>query len=139
MRDENESNALFGILKRSARSPIKAYCFLSEAVRYTVQTRHATAESTGKRHVSGSELVRGTLEFALMEYGFLAPDVFKYWRFRTGRDIGNAVYAMIDAGLLSAAPEDKIEDFNGFDDLPGALHAILRETGAEPALEGSVQ
>lgn len=139
MNDEKESEALLGILKNSARSPLAAYRFVPAAVQYTVQTRRADPENTAKRHVSGAELVHGILEFAVMNYGFLAPDVFEYWRFRSGRDIGNAVYAMINAGLLSAAPEDRIEDFEGFDDLPGALRSILQEAGLGPEQKGFEQ
>lgn len=123
--DKNEEKALYAIVSRDPVYPVAAYKFVSAGVQYTVHS-HERAEKRGvERHVTGQELLRGILEFAALQYGFLAPDVLEFWNFRTGRDIGNTVYAMIGAGILSAGPNDRLEDFDGIDDLVGAMNRIL--------------
>ncbi len=121
--DDNEKKALLNMLRKDCTYPMEACCFVADGVHYTVHSLQAA------RHVTGQELLRGILEFAVVKFGFLAPDVFAYWNFRTGRDIGNTVYAMIRAKILSASPEDKPEDFDGMDDLDAALKAILARSG----------
>lgn len=123
--DDAEREILTGIVRRDPHYTLDAYQFVAEGVQYTVHSRKR-AEKTGlARHVTGSELVHGITELAASRYGFLAADVFEYWRLKTGRDIGNIVYAMIGAGILAASPNDRIEDFDGVtDDLAGDLRAI---------------
>lgn len=123
--DKNEEKALFAIVSRDPKYPVAAYKFVSAGVQYTVHSLQKSAKNGVERHVTGQELLRGILEFAALQYGFLAPDVLEYWNFHTGRDIGNTVYAMIGAGILSASPNDRLEDFDGIDDLVGAMDRIL--------------
>ena len=135
--DKNEEKALYGIVSRDPKSPVAAYKFVSAGVQYTVHSHQRTDKQGVERHVTGQELLRGILEFAALQYGFLAPDVLEYWNFRSGRDIGNTVYAMIGAGLLSAGPNDRLEDFDGIDDLVGAMSRILmrKKMNAEKGLD----
>ncbi|MBE6407605.1 MAG: hypothetical protein J6S98_07855 [Lentisphaeria bacterium] len=135
--DKNEEKALYGIVSRDPKYPVAAYKFVSAGVQYTVHSHQRTDKQGVERHVTGQELLRGILEFAALQYGFLAPDVLEYWNFRSGRDIGNTVYAMIGAGLLSAGPNDRLEDFDGIDDLVGAMSRILmrKKMNAEKGLD----
>lgn len=123
--DKNEEKALYAIVSRDPKYPVAAYKFVSAGVQYTVHSCQRAGKQGVERHVTGQELLRGILEFAALQYGFLAPDVLEYWNFRTGRDIGNTVYAMIGAGILSAGPNDRLEDFDGIDDLVSAMNRIL--------------
>ncbi len=120
--DSSEKKALKDMLRRDCTYPYQACMFVADAVHYTVRAVKS------ERHVTGQELLRGVLEFAVMKYGFLAPEVFAYWNFRTGKDIGNTVYAMIRAKILAASPDDRPEDFDGMDDLDAALKTILKNT-----------
>lgn len=135
--DKNEEKALYGIVSRDPKYPVAAYKFVSAGVQYTVHSHQRTDKQGVERHVTGQELLRGILEFAALQYGFLAPDVLEYWNFHSGRDIGNTVYAMIGAGLLSAGPNDRLEDFDGIDDLVGAMSRILmrKKMNAEKGLD----
>ena len=135
--DKNEEKALYGIVSRDPKYPVAAYKFVSAGVQYTVHSHQRTDKQGVERHVTSQELLRGILEFAALQYGFLAPDVLEYWNFRSGRDIGNTVYAMIGAGLLSAGPNDRLEDFDGIDDLVGAMSRILmrKKMNAEKGLD----
>lgn len=125
--DLPERDALLGILKKHSRYPLAAYLFVSAGVQHTVKECERAEKKGLERHVTGAELLRGILQFAAIRFGFLAPEVFRYWKFERGRDIGNAVYAMIGAGILAASPNDRIEDFDILDDLPGGLEAIIEK------------
>lgn len=125
--DFPERSALLDILKKKSRYPLAAYLFVSAGVQYTVKACERAGKKGLERHVTGAELLRGILQFAVVRFGFLAPDVFRDWNFERGRDIGNVVYAMIGAGILAASPNDRIEDFDISDDLPGGLDSILKK------------
>ncbi len=66
-----------------------------------------------RRHVSGGELARACRELALEHYGIMARAVLENWGIASTADIGEIVYALIDAGLLIRRPEDRPEDFAG--------------------------
>jgi len=83
-----------------------AYLFVAAAVNYTVGKLKA------RRHVSGQELLAGTMEFAEKEFGAVAEQVLKEWGIFCASDVGEVVYKMIGAGLLNASPQDKQEDFD---------------------------
>ncbi|MBO5959895.1 MAG: hypothetical protein J6Q65_07205 [Lentisphaeria bacterium] len=123
--DKIEEQILQEIVKRDPKYPVAAYKFVSAGVQYTVQSLQKASKNGLERHVTGQELLRGILEFAVLQYGFLAPDVLEYWNFRTGRDIGNAVYTLIGAKILSASPNDRIEDFDVIENLIDAMQRIL--------------
>jgi len=126
---DSEKAVIDGIVSRDSHYPAQAYEFVAEGVQYTVRRMMREEKDGLERHVTGAELIRGILEFAAARFGFLAPEVFEYWRFRSGRDIGNTVYAMIGAKLLSASPNDRIEDFDGMPDLPARLRGIIETAG----------
>jgi uncharacterized repeat protein (TIGR04138 family) len=58
---------------------------------------------------------------ARREFGSLAPIVFQEWGVRRGEDVGAIVFELVEAGQLSARPEDTIEDFREWPDLTRAL------------------
>ena len=77
-----------------------------------------------RRHVSGGELAHACRDLALEQYGLLARTVLAHWGVTTTADIGEVVYALIDAGLLIRQPEDRLEDF---EDVYAFEHAFERE------------
>lgn len=70
-----------------------------------------------KRHVSGQELSKGLLNFALKQFGLMSKDVLFSWGIKKTDDIGNIVYNMISIGLMSKKPEDRLEDFYDVTDI----------------------
>jgi uncharacterized repeat protein (TIGR04138 family) len=90
----------------------EAYLFLvgalSETVRALPADRLADAD---RRHLSGRELVAGVVRFGREEFGPLAPVVFREWGVRSTEDLGVMVFQLVDAGQLSARPEDSMADF----------------------------
>lgn len=98
-------NIIQSLLADEPRYAELAYRFVADAVGFTVERLAA------HRHVSARELLEGIRDYSQKEYGVLAPDVLSQWGLHSAEDIGNVVYLMIGAGLLSASPEDDPRDF----------------------------
>lgn len=94
-----------------------AYAFVMDGLDHTVR---ALPE---RRHVSGQELLAGLCRFARDRYGMMSYDVLCSWGIRRGRDVGEIVFQLVDAGILSRRDEDTREDF----DTPLDLKQVLEE------------
>ncbi|MBT8486903.1 MAG: hypothetical protein HKO59_05500 [Phycisphaerales bacterium] len=103
--------------------PIEAYDFVREGLSYTSEQVHGDPETLPEidRHVSGQQLCLGLRDFAITQYGLLAPVVLDHWRIRRTEDFGRIVFTMIDAGLMSSTPDDTLEDFRGVFDFREAF------------------
>jgi len=100
----------------------EAYGFVVAALGHTVRELPRDRRSDPmRRHLSGQELVRGVIGLARREFGFMAPAVFHEWGVHDARDIGEIVFHLVEAGQLSARPEDRREDFEGGPELRRAL------------------
>jgi uncharacterized repeat protein (TIGR04138 family) len=72
-----------------------------------------------ERHVSGQELCEAARQYALQQYGFMAPTVLGSWGVRGTSDFGEIVFSMIEIGQMRKTRRDKRADFNdvyGFSD-----------------------
>lgn len=125
--DEKFAQAVCRIVENDKRYHASAYEFVSGAVSYTMKRMNREKNPRGSRHISGQELLDGTLAYALEQFGVLAPDVLESWGVTEGPDIGNIVYNMIRVELLSASPEDSLSDFNSLPDIPGFLRRRFEE------------
>ena len=90
---------------RDTRYKLGAYLFMLNGLEF-----HLTRLGE-KRHVNGRELSLGLLSFAQKQFGPLARSVFGYWGITATDDFGRIVYNLIDIGVMSRQPEDKLEDF----------------------------
>src|SRR5205823_11765755 len=68
-------------------------------------------EPPARRHLSGAELAWACRDFALEQFGLLAPTVLAHWGITSTEDLGRIVFTLIDVGLLARQPSDKPEDF----------------------------
>ena len=107
------------------RYAYEAYEFVCEAVSYTQEMLGRSPEEDddpdADYHVSGEELVRGACELAVLEFGMMAPVVFRQWGIRKTDDLGNIVFNLIKAERLSKSDRDGPEDFHDLFDLDKAL------------------
>jgi uncharacterized repeat protein (TIGR04138 family) len=121
-------DAVDHILEAGATYRREAYPFvvgaLGTAVAGLPEERRADPE---RRHLSGRELLEAVMTLARHEFGPLAGTVFREWGVTCGEDVGHIVFQLVEAGQLSARPEDTLADFTAVHDLPAAL-----EAGAEP-------
>lgn len=100
-----------------ARYAPEAYAFVMEALDFTVRSLPA------RRHVSGPELVAGLCRAAGERFGMLAFAVLEKWGIRSGSDVGEIVFQLIDVGILARRDEDTREEF----DDTGSLRADLED------------
>lgn len=92
--------------ERDGRYHERAYLFVLAALEY------AQGRLPKRRHLSGAELAWACRDFAWDQFGLLAPAVLGHWGVRATEDIGRLVFGLIDVGLLSSQPSDKVEDFD---------------------------
>lgn len=118
---------------RGSRFAREAYVFVVAALGETVRALPAERlDDPERRHLSGHELTAGVIRIAREEFGPLAPMVFHEWGVESTEDIGAMVFELVEAGQLSARPEDTMADFAaGHMDLFGAL---ARPTDSAPPL-----
>ncbi len=64
-----------------------------------------------RRHVDGRELAHAVRELALDRFGVVSRLVLEYWGIRSTADLGDMVFALVDAGLLMSQPGDSRDDF----------------------------
>lgn len=90
-----------------------AYLFVLGGLQHTIELLKEP------RHVTGRELAEGCRDFALARFGVLARQVLAYWGIRTTRDLGEIVFALVNAGVLTRQDNDTVTEFEdlwSFDD-----------------------
>jgi uncharacterized repeat protein (TIGR04138 family) len=93
------------IRARGGRYHERAYLFLLGAVEF-LQSRLEV-----RRHVTAAELAWACRDFALQQYGLLAPVVLAHWGITRTEDLGRIVYTLVEVGLLVTQPGDHESDF----------------------------
>jgi uncharacterized repeat protein (TIGR04138 family) len=94
------------IRARGGRYNERAYLFLLGTIEF-LQTRLEV-----RRHVTAVELAWACRDFALQQYGLLAPVVLAHWGITRTEDLGRIVYTLVEVGLLVTQPGDHETDFN---------------------------
>jgi uncharacterized repeat protein (TIGR04138 family) len=77
-------------------------------------------------HVSGQQLLLGVRDLALHEFGLMARTVFRMWGINQTDDIGEIVFNLIEANLMSKTPQDNRHDFHAVYDMDEALERTYR-------------
>jgi uncharacterized repeat protein (TIGR04138 family) len=119
-------SGLAEVVRRDGRYAYEAYEFLFHALHHTQkllgrEPPPGRREPAAQHHVSGPELLAGMRDLALREFGRMARTVFRLWGIERTDDVGELVFNLIDAGLMSRTPDDNREDFHGVFDLDEAL------------------
>jgi uncharacterized repeat protein (TIGR04138 family) len=116
---------LLELIREDPRYAYEAYEFVCESVGYTQETLGRAPEEDDDAetdyHVSGEELLRGACELAVLEFGMMAPVVFRQWGIHKTDDFGNMVFNLIRAERLSRSDRDDIDDFHDVFDLEKVL------------------
>jgi uncharacterized repeat protein (TIGR04138 family) len=94
------------IRARGGRYHERAYLFLLGTIEF-LQSRLEV-----RRHVTATELAWACRDFALQQYGLLAPVVLAHWGITRTDDLGRIVYTLVEVGLLVTQPGDHETDFN---------------------------
>jgi len=96
---------------RDTRYGLGAYLFVLNGLEFYL------AKLGEKRHVTGQEFAAGLVEFAVKQFGPLAPLVLERWGVKATDDFGYIVYNLIGIGMMSKQPSDSIGDFFGVFDI----------------------
>lgn len=99
------------IVSRDSRYEKEAYIFLKDALEFTIK-QLKRPQNDPNSHVSAAELLDGFRQLALKEFGPMTMTVLEYWRITSSQDIGNMVYALIEAGVFGKTDSDAPEDFH---------------------------
>ncbi len=97
-------------LVQDSRYEREAYVFLREVLEVTMKRRRKAKKEEGG-HVSTTELLEDFRLHALKEFGPMALTVLSYWRVYASEDVGNIVFALVDAKFLTKTEEDTLEAF----------------------------
>jgi uncharacterized repeat protein (TIGR04138 family) len=92
---------------RDNRYQPDAFQFVREALDYRV------TRLENRRHISGRELIEGVRHLALERYVPMARSVLNHWGINVGEDVGNIVFHLVDAGVMSKTDQDSMADFTG--------------------------
>jgi uncharacterized repeat protein (TIGR04138 family) len=106
----NYDAALDGVLEIDKRYSRHAYLFVQRALHFYREKRGGGENAS---HIKGPELLIGVRELAVEEYGPMARSVLNGWGLESGEDVGEIVYNLIHAGLMSKTEEDDKDDFAG--------------------------
>lgn len=112
MQKNGFAEALDQIIDKDPRYDREAYCFLRDALDFTVKQKRKKKDESSK-HVSGPELLHGVRLYALKEFGPMVVTVLEYWGLRHCDDFGAMVFNLIEAGIFGKTETDRPEDFKG--------------------------
>jgi uncharacterized repeat protein (TIGR04138 family) len=100
---------------RNPRFDGKAYLFVLSSL-------HHVMEGLPKpRHIAGAELAEGVRSLAIRQFGPLARTVLEHWGIHSTEDVGEIVFALVEAGVLVKEEEDRLEDFRSLFDFEEAF------------------
>jgi uncharacterized repeat protein (TIGR04138 family) len=103
--------------ERHPRYHETAYLFILSAL------HHVLERLPEPRHVSGRELADGVREVAIARFGPMARTVLAHWGIEGTADVGQVVFALVDAGILLKQDEDSPRDFDALYDFEEAFEA----------------
>ena len=82
---------------------------------------HVIEQLPEPRHISGPELVAGVRDLALARFGPMARTVLEHWGVHATEDVGQIVFALVEAGILIKQDDDALKDFVGVFDFDEAF------------------
>ena len=115
MKNQQMTAKLNLILTRDKRYKLDAYEFISKSI------DHAREVGGKTGHLSGAELLAAFIDLSRRKYGNMARLVLESWGIYKASDVGDAVFNLVEAGILSKRPEDSREDF----DIPTSFIALF--------------
>src|SRR5512146_1153428 len=100
-----DEDVLDRLRERYPRYHETAYVFILSALHFVLERLDEP------RHISGRELVEGVRDLAIQRFGPMARTVLEHWGIRATADVGELVFALVEAGILIKQDEDDLADF----------------------------
>lgn len=117
---------LGSVAQDDGRYHVEGFHFIGQALAHAVKL-YRTEQATGPaRHLAARELVQGAVDLASTRYGLLGGLVLSSWGIRRAEDIGEITFSLIEHGIFSKQPEDRLEDFSGHESLASAVRGSVR-------------
>lgn len=91
--------------ERYPRYQETAYVFVLSALHHVIE------HLPEPRHITGRELAEGVRDLAINRFGPMARDVLEHWGITASADVGELVFALVEAGILIKQDEDELSDF----------------------------
>lgn len=127
MQAEDFDEKVGQMVARDPRYAKEAYKFVRE-----VLARAQKKGAPGKKiqvqqpqHVSGRELLESMRQYTLKEFGPMGRHVLAEWGIFRCEDVGEIVFNMVEAEILSKRKQDVREDFAGGFDFEEALARLF--------------
>ena len=116
----------------AAGLPLDGFKFVRAALKYTKLSGNKRDFSV-PGGANAAEICAGVRKHAQMYFDNPdeARDCLSQWRIRSSEDVGAIVFALVEAGILKASPDDSLAAFNGLFTFEDLIGGILEQ--AEPA------
>lgn len=109
------------------RYHVEGFHFVGQSLSHAVKLFRPDVSSGPARHLTAHELIQGAVDLAANRYGLLGDMVLQSWGIRRNEDIGEITFALIEHGVFTKQPEDRLEDFAGHEALSDALRDCVRK------------
>lgn len=108
------------------RYHVEGYHFVGQSLSHAVKLFRPEVAAGPARHLTARELIQGAVDLAATRYGLLGDMVLQSWGIRRNEDIGEITFTLIEHGVFTKQPDDRIEDFSGHEPLADALRGCVR-------------
>jgi uncharacterized repeat protein (TIGR04138 family) len=110
MEKPSFEHAATHVAEADGRYDKEAYFFLRDVVDLAADI--ARQKNDGElRHVRGPEILEAFRQLGVARFGPMAKMVFNEWQVQTCEDVGEMVFALINASIFGKSDDDCIEDF----------------------------
>lgn len=114
------------VARSDGRYHVEGYHFVGQSLTHAVKLFKREDATGPERHLSASELVAGAVDLAASRYGLLGELVLSSWGIRRPEDIGEITFALIEHGVFTKQPDDRLEDFAGQAALTESIRGSVR-------------
>ena len=101
------------IARDDGRYAPDGYQFVAEALARAADLYGKRQLQGAARHLTAAELVAGAVDLAAERWSLLGDLVLAQWGIRSADDIGAITFSLIEHGVFSKEPTDRLEDFHG--------------------------
>jgi uncharacterized repeat protein (TIGR04138 family) len=118
---------LGSVAQDDGRYHVEGFHFIGQALAHAVKLFRSEQTTGAARHLIAHELVQGAVDLAATRYGLLGGLVLSSWGIRRSEDIGEITFSLIEHGIFTKQPEDRLEDFAGHEQLAAAVRDSVRK------------
>jgi uncharacterized repeat protein (TIGR04138 family) len=115
------------LARQDGRYHPEAFHLVAAGLRQALVLTGKVGRDGDDRHLTAQELLQGVVDLAAERYGLLADLVCARWNVRSAQDVGNITFVLVEHGIFTKQPDDRLEDFAAAGDLTRVLRARAQE------------